>query len=114
MATTYQLWKDEKKGVLSTFPFGIFAWARLDERLEDSELWQEAQKKAPDGRDPMLLTPKQPHVEYWNTELYGGGPNFTGLSAKRARSYGSASAKDYFSKTTPSATKAPSPCASSS
>jgi choline dehydrogenase-like flavoprotein len=77
LATTYELWKNEKTGFMSIFPFGIFGWARLDDRLKDSELWQEAQKKAPKGRDPMRLTNKQPHVEYWNTELYGGGPQFT-------------------------------------
>ena len=76
-ATTYQLWKDEKRGVLSVFPFGIFAWARLDERLKDSALWNEAQRNAPEGRDPMNLTSKQPHVEFWNTEMYGGGKQFS-------------------------------------
>ena len=63
--------------MLSIFPFGIFAWARLDERLKDSEMWQEAQRKAPEGRDPMLLTKQQPHIEIWNTEMYGGGKQFT-------------------------------------
>ena len=70
--SAYQLYKEKKTGVLSTFPFGAFAYARLDERLKDSPLWQEAQKKAAPGRDPMGLTSKQPHVEYFSTELYGG------------------------------------------
>ena len=76
-ATTYQLWKDQKKGALSIFPFGIFAWARLDERLKDNSVWQDAKKAAAEGRDPMNLTEKQPHVEFWNSECYGGGPQFT-------------------------------------
>lgn len=68
----YMLYKEKKTGVLSTFPFGAFAFARLDERLKDEPLWQEAQKKAAPGRDPMGLTPSQPHIEFFTTELYGG------------------------------------------
>ncbi|GJN70161.1 hypothetical protein PLIIFM63780_003251 [Purpureocillium lilacinum] len=67
---TYQLWKDEKKGFLSTFPFGAFAFARLDERLADSELWTSAPRQP--GRDPMGLTPAQPNIEFFTTECYGG------------------------------------------
>lgn len=70
LAKSYQLWKDEKKGFLSTFPFGAFAYARLDDRLADSELWKSAPRKA--GRDPMGLTPGQPNIEFFNTECYGG------------------------------------------
>ncbi|KAK7991821.1 hypothetical protein PG988_000615 [Apiospora saccharicola] len=68
--TTYQLWKDQKTGFLSTFPFGAFAYSRLDERLADSALWNAAPRLP--GRDPMGLTPHQPHVEFFNTECYGG------------------------------------------
>lgn len=68
----YMLYKEKKTGVLSTFPFGAFAFARLDERLKDEPLWQEAQKKAAPGRDPMGLTQSQPHIEFFTTELYGG------------------------------------------
>ncbi|KAK8084979.1 hypothetical protein PG997_006250 [Apiospora hydei] len=68
--TTYQHWKDEKTGFLSTFPFGAFAYARLDERLADSPLWNAAPRLP--GRDPMGLTPRQPNVEFFNTECYGG------------------------------------------
>lgn len=68
----YMLYKEKKTGVLSTFPFGAFAFARLDERLKDEPLWQEAQKKAAEGRDPMGLTKSQPHIEFFTTELYGG------------------------------------------
>lgn len=70
LATSYQLWKNEKKGFLSTFPFGAFAFARLDDRLADSEIWTSAPRKP--GRDPMGLTPDQPNAELVNTECYGG------------------------------------------
>ena len=63
-------YKTDKTGFFSQFPFGCFAWARLDERLTDSQLWQEAKHSAISGRDPMGLTEGQPHVEFWNTELY--------------------------------------------
>ena len=66
----FRLYKEEKSGILSTFPFGAFGFARLDDRLQDSKLWQEAKRKQ--GRDPMDLTPSQPHVEFFTTELYGG------------------------------------------
>lgn len=68
----YMLYKEKKAGVLSTFPFGAFAFARLDERLKDEPLWQEAQARAAKGRDPMGLTQSQPHIEFFTTELYGG------------------------------------------
>jgi choline dehydrogenase-like flavoprotein len=70
IASSYMLYKEKKTGVLSTFPFGAFGYARLDDRLADSELWQNADRKQ--GRDPMGLTKRQPHVEYFTTELYGG------------------------------------------
>ncbi|UNI23220.1 hypothetical protein JDV02_009052 [Purpureocillium takamizusanense] len=66
----YQQWKDEKRGFLSTFPFGAFAFARLDERLADSQLWTSAPREP--GRDPMGLTPGQPNIEFFTTECYGG------------------------------------------
>lgn len=69
-AKTYALWKDQQAGFLSTFPFGAFAYARLDERLVDSELWKNAPRQP--GRDPMGLTPKQPNIEFFTTECYGG------------------------------------------
>jgi choline dehydrogenase-like flavoprotein len=69
---SYKLYKGKKTGVLSTFPFGAFAFARLDERLNDEPLWQQAKKDRQDGRDPMGLTPSQPHIEFFTTELYGG------------------------------------------
>ena len=69
-ATTYQLYKDTKSGFLSTFPFGAFAFARLDDRLKEDPLWKSASREH--GRDPMGLTSKQPNVEYFTTECYGG------------------------------------------
>ncbi|KAJ2893473.1 Pyranose dehydrogenase 3 [Zalerion maritima] len=71
---TYALWKDEKKGFLSTFPFGAFAFARLDERLADSSVWTSAPREP--GRDPMGLTPSQPNIEFFTTECYGGPKQF--------------------------------------
>ncbi|OAA58871.1 Glucose-methanol-choline oxidoreductase [Cordyceps fumosorosea ARSEF 2679] len=75
LAQSYKLWLTEKKGVLSTFPFGAFAFARLDERLSDSELWNKAPRDA--GRDPMGLTPRQPNVEFFTTECYGGPKQYS-------------------------------------
>jgi choline dehydrogenase-like flavoprotein len=74
-ASSYALYKEKKSGVLSTFPFGIFGYARLDERLKDSELWKNAKRE--EGRDPMGLTKGQPNIEFWNTELYGGPKQYT-------------------------------------
>lgn len=70
LAKTYTLWKEEKTGFLSTFPFGAFAYARLDERLANEPLWANAPREP--GRDPMGLTPKQPNIEFFTTECYGG------------------------------------------
>ncbi|KAJ5901627.1 GMC oxidoreductase [Penicillium taxi] len=67
---TYQLYKEKKTGFLSSMPFGVFAFARLDERLKDDPLWQNAPRLQ--GRDPMGLTPKQPNIEFFTTECYGG------------------------------------------
>ncbi|KAG9238522.1 hypothetical protein BJ875DRAFT_532301 [Amylocarpus encephaloides] len=66
----YRQWKEEKRGPLSTFPFGAFAYARLDERLKSEPLWQNAPRE--EGRDPMGLTPSQPNIEFFSTECYGG------------------------------------------
>lgn len=75
LAKSYASWKEDKSGFLSTFPFGAFAYARLDDRLHDADLWQRARAGTAPGRDPMGLTTKQPHVEYFNTECYAG-PRF--------------------------------------
>ena len=68
--STYTLWKEKKSGFLSTFPFGAFAFARLDDRLAKEPLWVAAPRK--EGRDPMGLTVHQPNVEFFHTECYGG------------------------------------------
>ncbi|KAF2119576.1 GMC oxidoreductase-domain-containing protein [Lophiotrema nucula] len=75
IASTYALYQEKKSGLLSTFPFGVFGFARLDERLKDSELWNSSPREP--GRDPMGLAPNQPNVEFWNTELYGGPKQYT-------------------------------------
>jgi hypothetical protein len=50
-----------------SFPFGAFAFARLDKRLKDEPLWRDAERAS--GRDPMGLTPKQPNIELFTTEV---------------------------------------------
>jgi choline dehydrogenase-like flavoprotein len=70
LAKSYKLWKESKTGFLSSFPFGSFGFARLDDRLADSQLWNSAHRTP--GRDPMRLTPKQPNIEFFHTECYGG------------------------------------------
>lgn len=57
-----------KTGFLSIMPFGTFAFARLDDRLKDSALYQEAYSKAAAGRDPMGLLPTQANCEIFHTE----------------------------------------------
>ncbi|KAL4894922.1 hypothetical protein BDV59DRAFT_175273 [Aspergillus ambiguus] len=75
MAKTYLQWKEHKTGFLSTFPFGCFAFARIDERLKDEPMWRDAPREL--GRDPMGLTPMQPNVEFFTTECYGGPKQYT-------------------------------------
>lgn len=69
LAKTLELYATNKTGFLSTFPFGAFAYARLDERLADSSLWKDASLS---GHDHMGLTPQQPNVEFFNSECYLG------------------------------------------
>ncbi|KAE8448655.1 hypothetical protein EG329_009080 [Mollisiaceae sp. DMI_Dod_QoI] len=75
LGEAYRQWKEEKRGPLSTFPFGVFGFARLDERLASEPAWKNAPKK--EGRDPMGLTPAQPNVEFFTTECYGGPKQYT-------------------------------------
>lgn len=79
LESSYQLYKDTKSGFLSTFPFGAFGYARLDERMKDLESWKNAKPMSdPDGRpygperDPMGLLRTQPNIEFFSTECYGG------------------------------------------
>ena len=69
-------WKESKTGWLATFPFGAFAFARLDDRLnaENAE-WRDLPRRA--GRDPMDLTSSQPNLEFFHTVCYGGPPEYT-------------------------------------
>jgi choline dehydrogenase-like flavoprotein len=77
---------------MSRFPFGPFAFTRLDKQLEDDPEWKAAKAANPDV-DPLGQSANQPHIEctyhltpilclsspyFWlkdfSTELYGGGP----------------------------------------
>lgn len=69
-AEAIKTWMTDHTGVMANFPFGGFAFSRLDDRLTDCELWNSASRLP--GRDPMGLTAKQPHIELFNTEAYGG------------------------------------------
>ena len=82
---TYALWRDKKEGFLSTFPFGSFAFARLDDRLKDEPLWKNAPRQP--GRDPMGLTPKQPNVEFFTTECYGGPKQYDQFPIDRKHAF---------------------------
>jgi choline dehydrogenase-like flavoprotein len=75
LGEAYRQWKEEKRGPLSTFPFGAFAFARLDERLSSEPLWKNSPRK--EGRDPMGLTNSQPNIEFFSTECYGGPKQYT-------------------------------------
>ena len=71
MTKSLAQYQESKTGFFSKFPFGTFAFARLDDRLSDAESWRNASQISNTGRDPMGLTKGQPHVEMWNTECYG-------------------------------------------
>lgn len=81
LKATYEEWVTKKTGLLSTFPFGAFAFARLDDRLQDSEEWKQAKTH---DRDPMGLTQSQPHIEFWNTECCVGPRELPPASGKNA------------------------------
>ena len=85
MAESYRLWKEEKRGALSTFPFGAFAYARLDERLKGNPLWDKADCEP--GRDPMGLTPTQPNIELFMTECYGGPKKFEDIPGENKSAF---------------------------
>ena len=68
-------WKEKKSGWLATFPFGAFAFARLDDRLNaESAEWRALSRRP--GRDPMDLTSSQPNLEFFHTVCYGGPPEY--------------------------------------
>ena len=65
-----QQYKESKTGFFSQFPFGCFAFARLDGRLQNHSAWKAAAENRGEGRDAVGTTKGQPHVEFWNTECY--------------------------------------------
>ena len=71
--------------MLSTFPFGAFAYARLDERLQGNSLWDHAICEP--GRDPMGLTPAQPNIEIFMTECYGGPKKFADIPGQNESAF---------------------------
>lgn len=68
LQTARQLWTDTKTGVLAQIPIGVGAFVRLDERLKDSPLWNDAPRE--EGLNPMGLTPNQPTTELLTVEYY--------------------------------------------
>ncbi|KIW98612.1 uncharacterized protein Z519_00273 [Cladophialophora bantiana CBS 173.52] len=72
-ANSLSTYQTSRSGFFSTFPFGVFALARLDDGLNSSALWRDrSATTAGTGRDAANLTPQQAHVEYMHTELYSG------------------------------------------
>jgi hypothetical protein len=63
-ASSLERYKKDKTGPLSVFPFGAFAYARIDDRLQKYQEWSNAPRKP--GRDQMALKPNQPQLEFWN------------------------------------------------
>ncbi|KAF2095697.1 putative GMC oxidoreductase [Rhizodiscina lignyota] len=86
LASTYELYKTTKTGPLSVFPFGSFAYARIDDRLSQYPEWRNAPCKP--GRDAMGQTPNQPNVEFWNTEAYGGPLQYTNFPIDNKHTFG--------------------------
>lgn len=54
---------------MGRFPFGPFAYTRLDERMKAWPEWNEALEKNP-GVDPMNISPNQPHIECEYSDIY--------------------------------------------
>ena len=69
-------WREKKSGWLAQFPFGSFAFARLNDRLDaENAEWRNMPREP--GRDPMALTESQPNLEFFHTICYGGPPEYT-------------------------------------
>ena len=69
-------WRENKSGWLAQFPFGAFAFARLDDRLmTENPEWRELSRRP--GRDPMGQASSQPSLEFFHTVCYGGPPEYT-------------------------------------
>ena len=78
LVSSTQEWNDKKTGFMARFPFGPFALKRIDKTIQDP-VW-EAAKSLYQGDDqanydPSGQLPNQPHIEFWNTELYFGAPH---------------------------------------
>ncbi|KAK4952207.1 hypothetical protein LTR10_010129 [Elasticomyces elasticus] len=76
----YKEWTEKKSGWMAQFPFGTFAFARLNDRLDRENPEWRALPREP-GRDPMCLTESQPNLEFFHTVCYGGPPEYTGQYA---------------------------------
>lgn len=60
-------YQETQTGAFAAFPFGAFAFARLDERLKDEPGWRDASRQK--GLDPMDMYPDQAHVEYMHINV---------------------------------------------
>ncbi len=74
LATAMGSYMTDKSGLMGRFPFGAFIFRRFDTELEANyPEWVEAKRQA-GGKDPVGAENGMPHVEYFYSELYGGGP----------------------------------------
>ena len=60
-------YQETRTGPFAAFPFGAFAFARLDERLNDEPLWRDAPRER--GLDPVNMYPDQAHVEFMHINV---------------------------------------------
>ncbi|CAF1025670.1 unnamed protein product [Adineta steineri] len=78
LTSLIQEWHENKTGFLARFPFGTFALKRIDKTIQDP-IWETAKSlHTHDDQlnyDPSGQLPNQPHIEFWNTELYFGAPH---------------------------------------
>lgn len=75
LETSLTRYATDRSGVFASFPFGVFAYTRLDEQLKSSPLWEHPIPNAISDtttRDAASLLPSQPHIELMHTELYSG------------------------------------------
>ena len=63
---------------MGRFPFGPFAYVRLDKRMKDKPEWKAALEKNP-AVDPMGQLPGQPHVECQSFQMRVLLASFTNL-----------------------------------
>ncbi len=79
-------WKEGKTGWMSQFPFGAFASANLNDRLDRDGLeWRALPRES--SRDPMDLSETQHSCEFFNTVCYGGPPEYTDKPKERQRAF---------------------------